>query len=703
MLTRSLVSTVVLGAVASLSHATARPLHAQGARAPNGAGRGAAIQGAPSQGTPLLPVPSSLRLGEGRFPIDSTTAIAVTGHSDARLERAIARFQARLARRISQPVSRSVTSTATPRTIAIDVRGAGMPVQGVDEDERYTLTVARDGATLQAATTVGALRGLETLLQLVEPDASGFGVRAVSIADEPRFPWRGLNLDVSRHFMPIEQVKKTIDGMAMVKLNVLHWHLSDDQGFRIESKRFPRLHELGSDGLYFTQEQVRDVVTYARDRGIRVVPEFDMPGHTTAWFVGYPQYSAQRPPIAIRREWGGADAIFDPTREETYTFIARFIDEMVPLFPDAYWHIGGDEVEGKHWDSNPAIVAWRKQHGFKDNDALQAHFNKRLTTILTRHGKRMMGWDEILHPDLPPRTVIQSWRGTQYLANSAKQGFTGILSAPWYLDHIKPASEYYAADPVPQFDELTPAQQKLIIGGEACMWAEYITAESADSRIWPRLGAIAERLWSPRAVTDVGDMYRRLDLLTDRLEGAGFRVRSHPARMLATIAPGFDTTPIESLFVALQPSQFGQTTNGAMLNQWHPLTRLVDASRPDPAGRWMTERLVRRVALDASDAAARDSLLVLFERWSLLLPRIEALGARSPTLAQGVPAARALARTAVIGTEALGFIAAGRRAPADWARQAAEELKRYDAPIEALRVAIVGDVRKLLAIAAPSP
>ncbi|HEX4932269.1 MAG TPA: family 20 glycosylhydrolase [Gemmatimonadaceae bacterium] len=675
----------------------ALPLAAQGTRRPAPIPPGAVT----SQGTALLPVPAALRLGAGRLALDSTTSFAITGHRDPRLERALDRFRLRLARRIAQPVSRSITRTATPRSIALDVRGPGMRVQGVDEDERYTLTVGGDGATLQAATTVGALRGLETLLQLVESDGTGFGIPALAIADEPRFPWRGLLLDVSRHFMPIEQVKKTLDGMAMVKLNVLHWHLSDDQGFRVESTRFPKLHELGSDGLYYTQDEVRDVVAYARDRGIRVVPEFDIPGHTTAWFVGYPQYSAQRPPIAIRREWGGADAIFDPTKEATYTFLARFLDEMVTLFPDAYWHIGGDEVEGKHWDSNPAIVAWRTRHGFRDNDALQAHFNKRLTTILARHGKRMMGWDEILHPDLPRRTVVQSWRGTQYLANSAKQGYTGILSAPWYLDHIKPASEYYAADPVPQFDELTPAQQALILGGEACMWAEYITAETADSRIWPRLGAIAERLWSPRAVTDVADLYRRLDRLTDRLEAAGFRVRSHPARLLATIAPGFDTAPVESLLVALQPPAFGQTTNGAMLNQHHPLTRLVDAARPDPAGRWITERLVRRLALDAGDAAARDSLLVLFERWSLLLPRIEALGARSPTLAQGVPAARALARSAVVGTEALGFLAAGRKAPADWARQVQEELRGYEVPREALRVVIVGEVRKLVSLVAP--
>lgn len=653
-----------------------------------------------AQPSSLLPVPGSLRMGTGRLVIDSTTSFAITAFSDARLERALDRFRERLARRIAQPVSRSVSRTAAPRAIAIDVSGSGMTVQGVEEVERYTLAISADGATLQAATVVGALRGLETLLQLVEGDGTTFSLPALSIADEPRFPWRGLLVDVSRHFMPVDQLKRTLDAMALVKLNVFHWHLSDDQGFRVESKRFPRLHALGSDGLYYTQDEVRAVVRYARDRGIRVVPEFDIPGHSTAWFVGYPQYSAQSPPIAIRREWGGADAIFDPTREATYEFLTRFIAEMVTLFPDPYWHIGGDEVESKHWDSVPRIVAWRKRHGLKDNAALQAHFNRRLSTILTRHHKRMVGWDEILHPDLPKQTVVQSWRGTQYLANSAKQGFHGILSAPWYLDHLKPAADYYTAEPVPQFDELTPAQKQLVFGGEAAMWAEFITAESADSRIWPRLGAVAERLWSPREVTDVADMYRRLELLSDRLEGMGLRVRSHSRRMLATIAPGVDVAPLESLFTAVQPPGFGQPTNGRGTNQFHPLTRLVDAARPDPAGRWTVERLVRRVALNASDVAARDTILMLFEGWSLLLPKVERLASQSPALAQALPAARALARTSVIGTEAIGFLSAGRQPPAAWTAAAFEELNRYEAPQGTLRVAIVGEVRKLLAMAA---
>jgi hexosaminidase len=433
------------------------------------------------------------------------------------------------------------------------------------------------------------------------------------------------------------------------------------------------------------------------------VPEFDMPGHTTAWLVGYPQFGTKAPPVAIRREWGGADAILDPTREATYTFIAQFLGEMVPLFPDAYWHIGGDEVEARHWDGHPRIVAWRRRQGLRDNAALQAHFNRRVSAMLERHGRRMVGWDEILHPDLPPRTVVQSWRGVQYLANSAKQGFAGLLSAPWYLDYMKPASDFYTVDPVPQYDELTPAQRALVLGGEACMWAEFISDETADSRIWPRLGAVAERLWSPREVTDVADLYRRLAPLADRLEGMGLRVGSHSARMLARLAPGLDTAPLESLFTAVQPPRFGQTVNGRQTTQRHPLTRLVDAARPDPAGRWMVERLVRRLALEAHDTVARDSLLVLFERWSLLLPHIESLAAHSPTLAEALPVARALARSAVIGTEAIGFISAGRTAPADWARAAAEELRRYDAPQGTLRVAIVPEVRKLLAMASPGP
>ncbi|MDP1857244.1 MAG: family 20 glycosylhydrolase [Gemmatimonadaceae bacterium] len=648
----------------------------------------------------LLPVPQSVRERDSRFVVDSTLHFVITGVRDGRLDRAIERAIVRLEQRTGQQLAHRLDASSGGGAVVVEVVRAGGAVQGVNEDEGYELDISAELATLRAETVVGAMRGLETLLQLVSNDSSSFFLPGLTITDAPRFPWRGLLVDASRHFMPVDQIKRTLDGMSLVKLNVLHWHLSDDQGIRVESRRFPKLHLLGSDGLYYTQAQIRDVVAYARDRGIRVVPEFDMPGHSTAWFVGYPQYSAQRAPIVIRREWGGADAIFDPTREATYTFIARFIAEFVPLFPDAYWHIGGDEVEGKHWDSNPRIVAWRKRHGLRDNDALQAHFNKRLSKILAAHGRRMVGWDEVLHPDLPPNTVVQSWRGTQYLADAATRGFSGLLSAPWYLDHIKPATDFYVADPVPQFDGLTAAQQRLILGGEACMWSEYITAESADSRIWPRLGAVAERLWSPREVTDVGSLYRRLDILAGRLEAMGLRVQSHSARMLRKLAPGLDVTPIESLFTAVQPPSFGQSTNGRMMNQRDPLSRLVDAARPDPPGRWMTERLVRRLALNAADTPARDSLAVLFAAWVNLQPSVARLGALSPTLAQALPVNNALARVANIGLEALGYIGTGARPQPGWSEALVTELQQYDKPQETLRVAITAEVRKLVAVAA---
>lgn len=659
-----------------------------------GAGRSSA------QVASLLPVPQSVRERDSRFVVDSTLRFVITGFRDGRLHRAIDRTISRLEQRTGQPLAHRRDASSGEGAVVVEVVRAGGAVQGVDEDEGYVLDISAGGVALRAETVVGAMRGLETLLQLVSNDSSSFFLPGLTITDAPRFPWRGLLVDASRHFMPVDQIKRTLDGMSMVKLNVLHWHLSDDQGIRVESRRFPKLHLLGSDGLYYTQAQIRDVVAYARDRGIRVVPEFDMPGHSTAWFVGYPQYSAQRAPIAIRREWGGADAIFDPTREATYTFIARFIAEFVPLFPDAYWHIGGDEVEGKHWDSNPRIVAWRKRHGLRDNDALQAHFNKRLSKILAAHGRRMVGWDEVLHPDLPPNTVVQSWRGTQYLADAATRGFSGLLSAPWYLDHIKPAADYYVADPVPLFDGLTAAQQRLILGGEACMWSEYITAESADSRIWPRLGAVAERLWSPREVTDVGSLYNRLDILAGRLEAMGLRVQSHSARLLRKLAPGLDVTPIESLFTAVQPPSFGQSTNGKMMNQRDPLSRLVDAARPDPPGRWMTERLVRRLALNAADTPARDSLAVLFAAWVNLQPSVARLGALSPTLAQALPVNNALARVASIGLEALGYLGTGARPQPGWSEALVTELQQYDKPQETLRVAITAEVRKLVAVAA---
>jgi hexosaminidase len=483
-----------------------------------------------------MPMPASVQTSAGQLPITQSFSVAVTGAHDASLDLEIQRFQTQLSKQTGIPL-RPKPGTAPTLTIHADHGRA--TVQKLGEDESYELTVSDSAASLDAPTTLGVLRGLQTFLQLVQITPTGFAVAAVAIKDQPRFPWRGLLIDVSRHFIPIDVLKRNIDGMAAVKMNVLHWHLSDDQGFRAESKKFPKLTGMGSDGQFYTQEEIRDFIAYAHQRGIRVLPEFDMPGHSRSWFLGYPELASGPGPYSL--EGGGIDPIMDPTRESTYKFLGKFIAEMAKLFPDAYFHIGGDEVNGKQWDANPKIQEFMRAHGMKNNQDLQAYFNQRLQKILAKNHKIMVGWDEILHPDLPKTIVVQSWRGQASLAAAAKQGYSGLLSYGYYLDLMWPAARHYAIDPMADAAAtLTPEEKSRILGGESCQWAEWVTPENIDSHIWPRNAAIAERLWSPQSVTDVASMYARLNAVSLDLEWLGLRHRSARYEMLHRMAGDAD-------------------------------------------------------------------------------------------------------------------------------------------------------------------
>ena len=480
----------------------------------------------------VLPVPASATAGKGVFRMGPGLTVGVAGAPSDRLRRATLRTMKRLEDRTGQSMPRALTA-GNAADILVTVAADGGAVQGIDEDESYTLTVLPTAVSIDAPTTAGALHGLETLVQLVQVDGTGYALPAVTVKDAPRFPWRGLMIDCSRHFEPMDVLKRNIDGMAAVKLNVFHWHLTDDQGFRIESKVFPKLTGLGSDGLFYTQQQARELVEYARERGVRVVPEFEMPGHSAAWLVAYPELASGTVPTGIRREFGISDSALDPTRDETYAFIGKFLAEMVGIFPDRYLHIGGDETPAPDWKTNPRIVAFKAAHDLKDNDALQAYFNQRVLAILTRLNRRMVGWDEVLNPALPRDVVVQSWRGEASLAKGAQQGYQGVLSAPYYLDAMKPAGQMYLADPVPADTALTPAQQKLILGGEVTMWAEQVEPRTVDSRIWPRTAAIAERFWSAQDVRDVDSLYQRLEPVSVELEGLGLRHLSNRGRHAA--------------------------------------------------------------------------------------------------------------------------------------------------------------------------
>src|SRR5579864_3700860 len=525
----------------------------------------------------LMPMPASVQQGTGQLAINQSFSVAVTGARDASLDEEAQRFVTQLSRQTGIPFRPKPGATATLQIHADRGREA---VQKLGEDESYELSVTDSGAKLDARTVLGALDGLETFLQLVTITPNGFAVPAVTIKDQPRFPWRGLLIDVSRHFIPIDVLKRNLDGMAAVKMNVLHWHLSDDQGFRVESKKFPKLAGEGSDGMYYTQDEIRDFIAYAHDRGIRVIPEFDIPGHSRSWMLGYPELASGSGPYTLET----GDPIMDPTRESTYKFLEKFIAEMAKLFPDAYFHIGGDEVDGKQWDANPKIQAFIHAHGMKNNQDLQAYFNRRLEKILSKHHKIMVGWDEILHPDLPKTIVVQSWRGQQSLALAAQQGYRGLLSYGYYLDLMWPTSRHYAIDPMSgAAANLTTEQKNLILGGESCQWAEWVTPENIDSHIWPRKAAIAESLWSPQEVVDVNSMYRRMHAVGLELEAMGLTQYSARDRMLHRMAGPSDISALQVLADVVEPvKDYNRWDDAKGPIDFHaPLTRLIDAAYPE--------------------------------------------------------------------------------------------------------------------------
>ncbi len=630
----------------------------------------------------LMPQPASLTAGNGSFALTSSLTVALTGIHSPRLEAAVLRTFKRLEDKTGQPLPRAIGS-ATTGTLTLNVT-ADLPLQTLDEDESYNLTITSSGIAIQAPTTTGALHALETLVQLVQPGqlvqpaqptGSTYLLPAVTITDSPRFRWRGLMIDCARHFEPLDVLKRNLDAMAAVKLNVFHWHLTDDQGFRIESRVFPKLTGLGSDGLFYTQDDARELVRYARDRGIRVIPEFEMPGHSAAWLVAYPELASGTVPTGIRREFGISDFAIDPTREETYTFLRKFLAEMVPLFPDQYLHIGGDETPAPDWKKNPRILAFMRTHDLKDNDALQAYFNTRVLKILTGLDRRMVGWDEIFNPALPKDVVVQSWRGEASLAKGAQQGYQGVLSAPYYLDAMKPASVMYLADPVPADTALTPSQQKLILGGEIAMWAEQIDRSTLDSRLWPRTAAIAERLWSPqktgRSPAGVDDLYRRLEPVSLELEALGLHHISAEAAALRDLAGTERIAALQTFAEAFEPVSFHDRYQQQHTSQLTPLTSFVDAVRPDPPIRHHLELQTRTFLADPKGTSpqtivARQQLDAFFQSIAASVPEVRQQMLTSPRLQALEPRLDQLPALTRAGIEATLYLSSNTPAPKGW-------------------------------------
>jgi len=658
----------------------------------------------------LMPVPATVQPGTGSLAVDSSFAISFTGYTEPRLDRAGERFLRQLARQTGLPLSLKTTKTSKA-TLVIQTDHASKEIQEVGEDESYILDVSTASARIRASTPLGSMHGLQTFLQLVDVSPGGFAAPAVTIQDKPRFPWRGLMIDSARHFIPLDVLRRNIDGMEAVKMNVFHWHLSENQGFRAESRKFPKLHELGSDSLYYSQDEIRDLIAYARDRGIRVVPEFDMPGHSTAWFVGHPELASGKGPYDIERKWGIFDPAMDPTNEKVYKFLDDLIAEMARIFPDHYFHIGGDEVNGKEWDGNPKIQAFMKAHGIKNNEALQAYFSGRVQKLVTKHGKTVVGWDEVLVEGVPKDIVIQSWRGQASLAKAAKLGYRGILSNGYYLDLGWSAARHYAADPMSgDAANLSPEEKQRILGGESCMWAEYVSPENIDSRIWPRNAAIAERLWSPQEVRDPASMYTRLDVVSARLEWLGLTHRTalrHMLQRLAGSASPAEFAALRTLTDVLEPVKdyTREQTAPAIPTSSTPLNRVVDAaSLESDAGRRFGELVDQFVASACHDPAAELRLRAQLTTWRDNDAILQSLAQRSFLVKEVTANSHDLSTLGAAGLAALDAITKGQPAPDSWKVQQLALIDQVKKPEAQLLLVPVPAVQKLIeAAAAGSP
>lgn len=586
----------------------------------------------------------------------------------------IQHLQQRLSAQAGRPVLLQPATAAVKPGLRIEI-GKLLAIPTPEDDESYQLQVTPQQIRLTADTSTGALYGLETLSQLLQcplpKTAAGSTAAAschwpvVTIEDQPRFLWRGLLIDSARRFVPLADLKRQLQGMASAKLNVLHWHLTDDQGWRFESLSYPKLTQF-ADGEFYTQAQMRELVSYAAKLGIRVVPEIDLPGHASAIGRAYPQLLAE-PGSAkhAERRFGVFAPVLDVSSPQVTAFAAALFKEVAAIFPDPYLHIGGDEVKPEQWLQNPAIQQFMQQQQLADAGELHADFNRRLALQLQKLNRKMIGWDEVLHKDLPKDVLVQSWQGQNALADSVRVGHPTILSAGYYLDQPMPTSYHYRNDPVgvalslpplpaagkrivldfqlarfnhkpvsgqfilwseadsqpsstmnqreqirmrvPQRGELAPrwmqqharadgsmdwlfaidswlgpaeiqlqqsgdgrwqasamlgntryplkvtpavtdsepqpalarlsvAQQQLILGGEAALWAELVPATVLDLKLWPRLYAVAERLWSPADMRDESSMYQRLQMMDGYGARIGLLHQQQQRLALATLA-----------------------------------------------------------------------------------------------------------------------------------------------------------------------
>lgn len=658
----------------------------------------------------IMPLPMQATPGTGEFILNGGFVMTFAGHTEPRLERARQRVFDTL--KASTGLRRWPDSAQNLPQFTVTTKAASATIQQLGEDESYRLEVTPTQVSLTAPNPLGVLHGLQTFLQLVHLTPGGFAVSAIVIEDKPRFPWRGLMIDSGRHFIPVDIIRRNLDAMEAVKMNILHWHVSEDQGFRIESKLFPKLTGLGSDRQFYSQDDVHGIIDYARDRGIRVMPEFEMPSHANSLYVGYPELADGKGSYHLKRKFGekwgrvrklSEDSSMDPTRETTYKFLDSFFGEMATLFPDAYVHVGGDSEDAvTEWGTNPAIQQYMRQQGYKDATALQAYFTARLQKIVSKHHKTMVGWDEVLQPDTPRNVVIQSWRGLDSLAVAVAHGNRGILSWGYYLDLNEPASRHYSVDPLQgAIGKLTPQQQAYVLGGETNMWTEYVSPETIEGRIWPRAAAVAERLWSSQSTTDLDSMYARLAILSQYLTYRGLPYKATRENALQRMVGTADPAPLKVLASVVEPPQGFPREGEREYDVYTPLNHLSDviSAEADSAREFrnLASRIAAGNATPEEQQRTRGSLILWRDNDAALQPLLP----QSPLTAELAPLSQNLSHAARIGLQALDAL--DRRQPISASAKAEDlaSLKTMGKPIAELTNRMIAGVEILLLATKP--
>lgn len=655
---------------------------------------------APASTTALLPQPQSIHYGDGWLPVKGIFRVEWLGYRNAVLDRAVSRFHTDVARRTGIDVGHIGAAT-----LRIDCRGEDKAYLTIDAREHYSLAVKDGAAALTADGPAGVLRGLATLRQAITNVSEGFAIPALAIDDSPRFAWRAIMIDVTRHFFTLPTLKRQIDLMELVKLNVLHLHLSDNEGFRVESRRYPKLQEVSSQGQFYSQAEIHDLVSYAADRGVRIVPEFDVPGHSLALLRAYPELASGN--IENRDYFSAMGSALNPAKPETFAFLDQLFGEMAALFPDRYFHVGGDEISGADWATNPEVQDFMKANGLKKKADLESYFFDRVRKSLRAHGKSVIGWEEVGRNAIPDDVVVQTWRSSKAIAKVTTKGNRVIVSGGYYF----PGEDYYRVDPLDpaahgrtreQVAEakakglpdaiiaeeaiidpslkLSPAQQALVLGGEGCIWTEIVTEEMLDGRLWPAAAIVAERFWSPASMRDTAEMYSRLVIVQDGLRLAGLADDANRRRMAARLAPG-ESEAAALLLDLVSPVCTDAHYHAALAilkKEKSPppqeFNELADAALPDSL-------VARRFELDAerfvrSDRSGAAALKATLISWRSNHERFTTIARGKPRLEAALPISADIAALAGIALDAVAAIESGRAPDSEWRRRAKEVLDR---------------------------